>query len=386
MKKFTPLIILILISFFCALTPMEVTAKEVDNDEVINEVFDGINQEDFNFIIEFLNSVTGENLNFKQAVLKFLTGELNVNFSTLINFFKSDFNNFISLGGEVIIYLILLGVTFNIINVISSKNKDNIAKYTIYFIGVLIACSLIFGVTEKVFSYAKNELNFLSKIIEAVFPIMFSVTSLVGNFGVSIIKPFTAFLTLLVSSLSINLFMPLLYFETTVTSLNNLSENVKLTGLKKTASGVYKWALLLILGVYSLTIGGQSLVSAQYSGVSVKLLKYFTGSLIPVVGNFLSGGMEVLLSSAVLIKNGIGLISVIAVIFSVGKTAIEILIFSFIIKFLSSICEPILDEKYYSILSGVTDVFNSLAGLLLVCGFTFIITVLFLVTATAYVF
>ena len=193
-------------------------------------------------------------------------------------------------------------------------------------------------------------------------------------------------MSFLISVLSVKLFLPLLYFETSVSAISNLSDTVKLSGLKKTTSAIYKWLLLLILGVYSLSIGSQSLVNAQYNGISVKILKYLTNSTVPIVGGFLSGGMEVLISSAVLIKNSIGLLSIVAVILNIGASAIEILLFSFMVKFFTSVCESVLDEKYYKTLTSVTDVFNGLAGLLLISGFVFIITVLFVISATAFIF
>ena len=70
----------------------------------------------------------------------------------------------------------------------------------------------------------------------------------------------------------------------------------------------------------------------------------------------------------------------------IGTSAIEILAFSFLIKFLASVCQPILNDKYYKTLVNVTSVFNGLAGLILVSGFVFIITVLFIISATAFVF
>ena len=65
---------------------------------------------------------------------------------------------------------------------------------------------------------------------------------------------------------------------------------------------------------------------------------------------------------------------------------IGFLIFSLLIKFMASLFEPVVDAKYYKLIIGVTDVFNSLVALLFVCGFIFILTVLFTITATSNIF
>ncbi|MBO5713715.1 MAG: hypothetical protein J6R88_05935, partial [Clostridia bacterium] len=335
MKKFV-LFFIIFITFFASLSPTKTAKASESQEEVISEILNGINEEDFGFLLELISSITGENLTFKNLVLQFLTGDFTnfkLDFSLIKSYILNAFNNF---GGKVIIYLLIIGIIFNLANIISFKNNDNRLKNTIYYISVSICVIMIFKVVETVFSYAENKLNFLSKTVETVFPVMYSISGLIGNFGVSIIKPFTAFLSFLISALSVKLFIPLLYFETSVSLISNLTDTVKLTGLKKTTGETYKWLLLLILGLYSLSLGSQSIVNSQYNGISVKILKHLTNTSVPIVGGFLSGGMEVLISSAVLIKNSIGLFSIIAVIFGVLLSAIEILAFSFLIKFLAS--------------------------------------------------
>ena len=80
---------------------------------------------------------------------------------------------------------------------------------------------------------------------------MFSISGLIGDFGVTLIKPFTAFLSVIVSALSFNFFIPLLRMEASLSVLSYLSDTVKLDGLKKSVSSFFKWMLLLISGLYS---------------------------------------------------------------------------------------------------------------------------------------
>ena len=120
----------------------------------------------------------------------------------------------------------------------------------------------------------------------------------------------------------------------------------------------------------------------QYNGASVKILKYATGSLVPIVGGFLSGGVDVLLSSVLLIKNSVGLIAVIYLLLYVGSSGISLLLFSFAIKFVSSLCEPIIESKFLTCITKITDVFNLLSSLIFICGYVFILVVLSFISVT----
>ena len=386
MKKLVIFVLIFIAFYFSVNNSVVFAGEQASQEETIDKIISGINESDFENLIEIINELLGENLTLKEVIIKFLTGDISININGIFSYFKSKINGFFTLGGKLIIYVLIIGLVFNLANIISSKNADNNAKYVINFIAISISVTIIFKVIESVFLRVETQLNNLTKITEVIFPVMFSVSGLIGDFGVTLIKPFTAFLSVIVSALSFNFFIPLLRMEASLSVLSNLSDTVKLDGLKKSVSSFFKWSLLLISGLYSLMLGGQSLVNAQYNGVSVKILKYITGSVIPIVGGFLSGGMEVLISSAVLIKNSIGLIALIYILLTVILTAVEILIFSLLIKFMASLFEPVVDAKYYKLIIGVTDGFNSLVALLFVCGFIFILTVLFTITATSNIF
>ena len=360
--------------------------SEENQNEIISEIISGINENDFEIIINVIKKITGKNLTLKEFILTFLTGENLVSTSGIKSYLTLAISDFINSYKSVIFIILSIGILFNLSNGISSKKTDNSLKNTINFISNCIAVILLFKVVEIVFNVVESNVNFISKTTETVFPIMFTLSSLCGNFGVSVLKPFTAFLSVLLTMLSTKFFIPLLHVETAVTAINSTSNFIKIDGLKKTTSSIFKWALLLICGLYSVALTSQGLVNSSYNGVSIKILKYVTGSIIPVVGGFISTGMEVFLSSVVLIKNSVGLISIFSVVFTVGVTAIEVLILSFLIKFLTSVCQPAIDDKFYKLLMGVGEIFGNLYALLLVCGFTFIITVLFVILSTAFIF
>ena len=133
----------------------------------------------------------------------------------------------------------------------------------------------------------------------------------------------------------------------------------------------------------TVAISSQSIVNMQYNGISFKILKYATGSLIPIVGGFVSGGMDVVLSSAVLVKNAFGLLASIFVLITVGVSGIVVLITSFIMRFSVAISEPIIDSRLTSMIGGISEVFNYLSAITFVCAFSFILVCISFISTTA---
>lgn len=383
MKKFCILTLLIITILLTAnLNFNVVSAKENSIDESISEILNGIDENVFIEINDVINSFFKDDLSFKERIVKFLTGEANVDFNLLKDFiflrFKTLFNQVV----KILCYLLFIGIISTILNIILSKNGDNIENCTIFYIFYILAIGSTATLISQFVYSTESLISNLSGTTEILFPIMFAISSLCGNFGVSLYKPLTCFIAYFSSVISRNYLLPLLIFGSIMMVLGNLSQNIKISGLSKTVFSFYKWCIGIICVLYTVILGIQGIVNTSYNGISVKILKYATGSIIPIVGGFLSGGIDVMLSSAILIKNSVGLLSVIYLIITIGGSAISYVITSFIIKFGASICEPVLDKRFYNFLIGVGDVINYLASIIFLCGYMYFITVIGFIFST----
>lgn len=351
-------------------------------DEAIEGVLDGINEKDFETINQLLNEIFGEKMTFKDRVISFITGEIPLTIDGFKQYLLSGFQSVFRSVLDVMIYVIFIGILSTLLNVIISKNADKNEKSIIYYISYTLIISLIFILVFNVFNFAFTRLDAINKTVESVFPILLTLSEFSGGFGVAMSKPFLAFASLFTSVVSKGVFIPLLTASASCLIIGNLSETVKLESLNKSIQSLVKWILGIITLTFSVLIATQGVVNAQYGGISFKILKYATGSLIPIVGGFLSGGVDVLLSSAVLVKNSLGLIMVIYVLFSVIGAGITVLITSFIIKFSISIAEPILDKKIVNLINGISNLLSILSAIVLVSGFMYVLVLFNLITAT----
>lgn len=351
-------------------------------DETIEGVLDGINEKDFEIINQILNEIFGEKMTFKDRVISFITGEIPLTIDGFKQYLFSGFQSVFRSVLDVMIYVIFIGILSTLLNIIISKNAYKNEKSIIYYISYTLIISLIFILVFNVFNFAFTRLDAINKTVESVFPILLTLSEFSGGFGVAMSKPFLAFASLFTSVVSKGVFIPLLTASASCLVIGNLSETVKLESLNKSIQSLVKWILGIITLTFSVLIATQGVVNAQYGGISFKILKYATGSLIPIVGGFLSGGVDVLLSSAVLVKNSLGLIMVIYVLFSVIGAGITVLITSFIIKFSISIAEPILDKKIVNLINGISNLLSILSAIVLVSGFMYVLVLFNLITAT----
>ena len=384
MKKFIILVFLLLLTLGnISIIKVSATTQIVNSDDKFNEILDGLDNEYFTEITNFLQSVFNESKSFKEWVIAFITGNLELNFESLSSYLKGILSPLKKQLEGIILSVLACAILCYISNIILSKNNDSSEKNTIYFISYTLAVTLISGVIFNAFTITQNALSEVSKNTEKVFPILFSLSSLIGSFGVQIYKPISVFISYFTSKLTTSYFIPLLSLACILSVLGNLGSSVKLKTFYNSITSLYKWSLGIISILFTVFIGSQTLVNAQYNGISVRILKYTTGSLVPIVGGFLSGGIDTLLSSAILIKNSIGLIFVLFVLLSTVGKALIIVITSFIIKFYSGAVEPIADSKINALLISMADVLNLLASLMFVSGYIYFVTVIGFIFSTA---
>ncbi len=392
MKKLAFLIItfLVIVSIFSPRFDNQINVKialtsnqSIDSDKVVNEVLNGLNEEDFKIITEELNVLFNNEKTFKERLIDFFNGDLKLDGLIILNYLKTRLfglsNKFLS----SIILIIVIGILCCFSNVIISKINDISMKNTIYFICYSIAILLLTTMISELFLYTYNNLNDVYNLIKIVFPVMFSLIMLIGNFGVELFKPFTAFLCLFVTSISKTFFLPLLSVSSQVTMLSGVSDAIKFDTLKKSLSTLYKWSIGLIVGVFSILLTCQGLANIQYNGITVKILKYASGTLIPVVGNFVSGGIDVLMSSSIIIKNSLGLFSLLYVLLKSLISGVSLVILSLTLKFTVGVTEPLLDNKFATVLNQIADIISNLSALVFLSGVMFILTILFIITSTS---
>lgn len=351
--------------------------------DALKGILDTINENDFASLTQILNDFFGVNLSLKDRLLAFITGDIGVNFNALKSFILGKITFAFSVVLKIIGYVVFIAVIHHIANTIILKTNGNNEKYAIYFICYFVIITLFSKLVLDVFSTVTETVQNMNKVIELSFPTMIVLSEFSGGFGTVVFKPIASIITVIISALTTSWFLPILSTCAVSILISNISQTIKLNSLVKTLLGFVKWTLGIVTIILGVILLSQGIVNSQYNGLSFKILKYTTGSMIPIVGGFISGGLDVLLSSAVLVKNSFGLMIVLYVLLYVGGSALTLLIISFILKFIISLCEPIIDEKIVGVSVGVCNVISHASAVVFVSGFLVVLVCFSLINTTA---
>jgi len=170
---------------------------------------------------------------------------------------------------------------------------------------------------------------------------------------------------------------PLIYFMAVLNMVSHIAPNFKVSRL----AGLFKDLSLGFLGVVMTIfvgfLGLQGLAGSVADGLTIKAAKFATGAFIPVVGKSLADALDTVIGTSLILKNGIGILGVIAIFLLCAIPAIKIIAISLVYRIVAALVQPFgdnqLSEALHSLANSFLLVFAAVAAVGLM--FFFIITV-----------
>ena len=93
------------------------------------------------------------------------------------------------------------------------------------------------------------------------------------------------------------------------------------------------------------------------------------------MGGYLSDGMDLILSSTILIKNAVGLVGILMIISTIISPLLEIVVFSLLLKLVSAILQPMGNNKTSNFLMSTSKSITMLSSCIIAVGFMYLISV-----------
>ncbi len=380
MKKSKNLLILIFVIFvFCSFT-LTASASEInDLEDAVDEQLGVLDTNDFD---NFLDELDSEYLtdDLKTYVDKIVNGEITFDFVNLANIvFGNVINDVISVV-PLCASIILICILSSTLTRFSSKFAQNSTQKIIRFVTVCIVLVIMINATLGISKEILSTINGLKNLANVVFPILVTLLTVVGGGNVvGVFSPFVAiFSTLILNGVEIVIF-PMFFACLALSVVGNVTDTVKVDRLRGFVSSTGKWILGLVFGLFTTLLSGQALVSSAVDGVSIRATKFALSSYVPILGGYLSDGFDFVMAGSVLIKNAVGLTSIIVLALVVLVPLIKVVVFTLTLKLTSGIVESMGDSAISKMIGGVSSSMNILTSVLLGVGFVFFFIILLMI-------
>lgn len=394
MKKRAVLLIIIIVAVAACLLAGGITAyAEEDGSKELNESISGLLEDlDLSELQQYLDEHSDSFLfNFgdtaKEIVNYLIKGNLDTDYGSYIKeLFNVIFKNVISLipaFAEVTAIALLCAVVTTAEGKLIGKSTSKIVRLSCYSLIIMIIASMLVGTVSECISCIKS----VKKQIEIITPILATLTVLTGGTSTAAIyQPSAIFLSGGAVEIVSGFIFPATLAVIVLNFMSKLNPQMSFGGVTALVKSIMKWVIGITVTVFSIFITMQSTASSLFDGIIFKATKYVVGNSVPIVGNFLSSGFDMLTSAGLLIKSSVGICGLLLLLAELIQPIILLISFSVILKFVGAVIQPVGEQTLYSLLSDLSkDIEFFIAGLLTVAFMYALIIMLIINSANSFI-
>lgn len=355
----------------------------------ITSIIDGM---DLSELEEYLqNNKDSYLFNFGDTAQEIITylvrGNLNADYSGYLNeIFSVLFKNVISLipaFAQIVAISLLSAIISNAEGGIMSRTTAKAVKLACFALIIIILGSMLAGIISSAIECVKN----VKAQVEIITPILVTLTVLTGgNSSGAIYQPSALFLSGGAIEIINGFIFPAAIAVIILNFLSKVNPQISFTGVTKLLKSLLKWVIGITVTVFSLFLTIQSSASSLFDGIFFKATKYLVGNSVPIVGNFLSAGVDMIVAAGTLIRSSVGVVGIALLLMEIIQPVILLASFSLMLKITGAIVQPLGENELFSLFSDLSvDLEYIIAGLLTVAFMYALIIMLIINSATNFV-
>ncbi len=372
MKKIKRILVTLCLCFFL---PMQANATDVD-DELIS-------QYDFTEIDEMLEEMfPQEKLSFQDTIVGLISGDLEFSFDLIKNLIGDQLNYEIDNSKTGIIHILILviiaAIFANFSGVFKSTQVAEISFSMLYMLLITICLNNFRILLDAATTNVEQMIGFM----ELLGPLYFLAVAIATGSATSItFYQLVLLLIFLIELLIRNFLLPLTQIYLVIRILDEFSPEIQLTKFAELLETIISWSLkTLTAGIVGINVI-QGLLTPAIDSVKRSLVLK-GGEALPIVGDAIGGAAEVVLGTAVLIKNGIGVAGMIICLVVCLVPIIQIAITSLMYQLIAALIQPVSDKRLVNCVSSVADGSKILLKIVFTTGVLFLITIAVVATTT----
>ncbi len=305
----------------------------------------------------------------------------NVSFTSIINAVCSSakdqssgiLRSFCMIVSVLLIYSLFEGFT-------QSITGDTLREVLSVVCALCLACALVVPATE-VIDISVKAISSASDFMLAYIPIMSAVLITCGRSLSS-----SGYYALMIaaaegiSQLCDKLITPMLNVFLGVSVCGAVVPQVNLSGITSFFAKTVKWLLSFTFTIFSALLTFRTLISTSVDTVSTRAVRYTVSSFIPVVGTALAEAYKTVQGSVNILKNGMGVFVIFAVLAVFLPVVTKLLLWLFSINLCKTFGQLINLSLPVQMLSGVSTVLAVLLAVIICIMALYIISTALIIT------
>ena len=371
------------IAFFENQTVLAYAAEQTEQQEdftsqILQEnLLDEIQIDDMQKMLDEI--MTDHSFSVRKVLTNIINGDDPISKETVRSFlyslFFSEIENEKGLIMKLLLNILIAAVLAEFADVFGNGQVGNISFYIVYLALFMILMENFTQLGSTLSQRLLGLVNFMKILSPAYF---MTVTASTGAATAAVFYEGVLLMVWAIQWLLVNLFLPVINLSVLLKMVNHLSKEEMLTKMAELLDIAVSWGLKTLLG----TVVGLQIVRNMVSPVIDTLKRSAIGktaSAIPGIGNAVTAVTELVLTSAVMVRNSLGVVIVIILLFICAGPVIHYGSLSLIYRFLAALAQPISDKRVVGALGTIGEGCALLLKLLLtaevLCMLTFLIII-----------
>ena len=356
--------------------PINHNANETNNQN-IEDILNNINNSELDDLFNDLDEIGRDvfnNRSFMETLRAIIAGEDVSDFNTIFGFLISLF--FGDLTRMLPFILAILGIcaAFSVISSIkggfSSESVENIIRFACISLVSVILFTQIF----RVISSTANTVNSLTRQINVVFPIILTMMAASGaTTTAAAYSPAVAILGQILTTIIVAIALPVFILSIVFDVIGNISDTVRLKKMSSFFSSTLKWVMGTAFFVFIAFLSIRGITASVRDTISLRTARFAINNYVPIIGGYLSEGMNLVMAGSTIVKNAVGFTALILLLATVAPLVVNIMVLSLSLSLLGAIVEPLNLKGVSSILTGVSKSLKSLLAIILGISFLYFV-------------
>ncbi len=392
-RKIIFLLFLLCLVALIAFVPQTVRASAANEEETaameelqknIKDLLESLDTSELQDYLDTLSDWKG--VDVKEKLMSVITGDYRLDYSSLAGSVFALVWDECRLMIPAFAVILAVSLLCGILNSAKSGFIHSTMSDIINFVGYLSVGAVTLACLIGVLQAGFGAIDAMRKQMEIVYPILFTLMAASGgSVSAAIYRPALVFMSGTIVELFVSVVLPSSIAVIVLAFVGNLSPEVRTEKLGDLFKSVNKWLIGLTFTLFSLFLSVQGIAAAQYDGLSLRAVKYVLSGSVPIVGGFLSGGLDLVLAGSALIKNAVGSFSLFLLFGTLLRPVVLFAAFQLFLRLAAAATEPVGGKisPFLSRLAGDCSYF--LAGLLCI-GFLYFLTLLLLICSTGVIF
>lgn len=322
------------------------TEKEKITQTEADTVSDILEELDLSQVQRMLDQMLGEeSFSMKDMLDGLIKGEKVLSEDTvqemLHSFLFSGLKKEKSLLIKILLLILLSAVLANFADVFESGQIGDICFYIVYLLLFILLMDSFSSITRSV----QQTITWMAEFMRGLAPAYFLTISIAaGSSTAAVFYEGVLILTWLIQEVILNLLFPGACLYVLISLINNLSKEEMLGKMAELLDTAVSWGLKTLLGM----VVGLQVVRGLIAPIMDTLKRSALGKAagaLPGVGNAVNMVTELVLTSAVLVRNCLGVVILFAFVAAGAGPVIHYGILSLIYRFLAAIAQPVSEKR-----------------------------------------